>query len=449
MSEASLDTLWLRLLPQPLRSRMAGRRLVQTLIENAGWLVADKVVRLGTGLFVGVWVARYLEPSRFGTLNYVTALVGLISALSTLGLPDINVRDFVLHGERAREIAATSILLRCIGALLSILIAAIVVVVSQPGKGEALAMAVIVGASLLPQALDVVDQFYQSQNVVKPIVVRRNASYALTSALKILAIVSHAPLITFAVIYSVEFLFVAISLIVYSRRDRLIDFSQASLIEGQRLLSASWPLLVRQIAIGIYMRLDQVLVGRLLDDHAVGIYAAAARVSEIWYFVPTAIMTAVVPRLAAKHRESEAQYEAALSKVMRTIAAMSLVAALVTSLGSRQIVNLLYGPAYSDAAQVLAIHAWGGLFVSVGVASTAWFINTRNMRFGLYQAIVGAIVSLALNLLLIPRFGVAGAACTVVAAQFVSAIGFNACFRQTRPIFRIQLESFNMLRWRW
>ncbi len=449
MSDESLDSLWLRLLPNPLRSRLAGRRLLQTLVENAGWLVADKIFRLGTGLFVGAWVARYLEPSAFGTLNYAQALIGLVAAISTMGLPDINVRDFVQHVDRAREIAATSIILRCIGALVSILLAVAIVLVSRPGEGDVLAMTVIVGASLLPQALDVVDQFYQARNVVRPIVIRRNAAYVVTSALKIVAIIAQAPLVTFAIIYAVEFLLVAVAVIAYSRADRLIDLSLASLHEARRLLSASWPLLVRQLAIGIYMRLDQVMLGRLIGDQAVGTYAAAARISEIWYFIPVAIMTAVVPRLAAKHAESEANYQEALRQVMRTIAALSLVAALAMSLGSRQIIGLIYGPAYAAAAPVLAAHAWSGVFVGVGVASGAWFINTRNMRFGLYQAVVGAAVSFALNLILIPRFGVVGAAWTAVAAQFVSAFAFNACFATTRPIFRIQIKAFNVLRWRW
>ncbi len=449
MSEASLDSLWLRLLPSPVRSRLAGRRLLQTLIENTGWLVADKVVRLGVGLFVGVWVARYLAPARFGTLNYVQALVGLIAALATMGLPDIIVRDFVRHGERGREIAATGIAIRLVGAGLSVLVAAGTVILARPGETEVLVMTVIVAGSLLPQSLDVVDQFYQAQNEVRPIVVLRNGAFLLTAAAKVAAIALGAPLLAFAAVYTLEFVLVAAAFIVYAaRHGTSFGLQYATLIEAQRLTRAAWPLLVRQLAIGVYMRVDQVLLGRLLDDHAVGIYAAAARISEIWYFIPLAIMTAVVPRLAAKHAESEEYYRAALRKVMQAIAGLSIVAALVMSLGSRPIIHLLYGKAYAASAQVLAIHAWAGLFVGMGVASTSWFVNTRNVQFGLYQALAGAVVSLGLNLILIPRFGVVGAAWTTVASQFVSAVAFNACFRRTRQIFLIQLEAFNPLRWR-
>lgn len=51
-------------------------------------------------LFVGVHVARYLGPERFGLLNYATSFVGLFSALATLGLNGIVVRNLVQNIEK-------------------------------------------------------------------------------------------------------------------------------------------------------------------------------------------------------------------------------------------------------------------------------------------------------------------------------------------------------------
>ncbi len=446
MSEASVDSLWLRILPQPVRSRLVGRRLLQTLIENAGWLVADKVVRLGVGLFVGVWVARYLGPAQFGALNYAQAVVMLIAALSTMGLPDIIVRDFVRHPERAREIAATSVVLRVIGALLSMVVAAAIVVIGRPGDGLGLAMVVVIGTALVPQAADVVDQLCQSRNEVRPIVIRRNLAFIACAVAKVVAIVAHAPLMTFAVIFTGEFVLVAVALYAYSRVPGLtFARSDASLIEAQRLLREAWPLLLRLLAIGVYMRVDQVILGRLLDDHAVGIYAAATRISEIWYFIPLAMMTAFVPRLAAQHSRAPVSYENELNKVMRAIAALSALAALTMSVGAPWIIRGLYGPAYAAAAPVLAVHAWSGLFVGLGVASSSWFVNNGMMRFGLYQAVAGAVISLALNLYLVPRIGVVGAAWAAVGSYAVSAVLLNAAFKSTRPILRLQFAAMGLV----
>lgn len=56
---------------------------------NTSWLFAEKVLRMVVGLFVGVWVARYLGPEQFGLLSYAQSFVGLFSAIATLGLDGI------------------------------------------------------------------------------------------------------------------------------------------------------------------------------------------------------------------------------------------------------------------------------------------------------------------------------------------------------------------------
>lgn len=62
---------------------------------NTSWLFAEKILRMVVGLFVGVWVARYLGPERFGLLSYAQSFVGLFSAFATLGLDEIVVRELV------------------------------------------------------------------------------------------------------------------------------------------------------------------------------------------------------------------------------------------------------------------------------------------------------------------------------------------------------------------
>ena len=52
------------------------------------------------------------------------------------------------------------------------------------------------------------------------------------------------------------------------------------------LLVESWPLLLSGISIMVYMKIDQIMLGQILGDESVGIYSAALRISEIWYFIP-------------------------------------------------------------------------------------------------------------------------------------------------------------------
>ncbi len=80
---------WLSYLLVLLRARLELRPSLQAVLMNTWWLIADKILRMGVGLFVGVWIARYLGPEQFGLWNYAIAFAALFSALATLGLDSI------------------------------------------------------------------------------------------------------------------------------------------------------------------------------------------------------------------------------------------------------------------------------------------------------------------------------------------------------------------------
>ena len=63
--------------------------------KNTSWLFAEKILRMVVGLLVGVWVARYLGPEKFGLLSYALSFVGLFSIVATFGLDEIVVRELV------------------------------------------------------------------------------------------------------------------------------------------------------------------------------------------------------------------------------------------------------------------------------------------------------------------------------------------------------------------
>ena len=80
---------------------------LRRILGNMGWLMVDRMVRLGMGLFVTVWVARYLGPAQFGSLNFAFAFVSLFGTAATLGLDGIVVREVVHHAADTHEILGT------------------------------------------------------------------------------------------------------------------------------------------------------------------------------------------------------------------------------------------------------------------------------------------------------------------------------------------------------
>jgi PST family polysaccharide transporter len=195
------------------------------------------------------------------------------------------------------------------------------------------------------------------------------------------------------------------------------------------------------MAIMVYMRLDMVMLKMMKGDYAVGLYSAATRISEVWYFIPAAIVSSVSPAIM-KVKDNAELFYGRLRKLFSLMTMIACVIGSIVALVSHAIIRILYSTSYSGAAPVLAVHVWASVFVFLGVAQSPWDLSENLLTLSLYRTIAGAIINVAINFVLIPRFGAMGAAIATVVAYAVSAVFANAFNKKTRPIFFMQMRSF-------
>ena len=100
----------------------------------------------------------------------------------------------------------------------------------------------------------------------------------------------------------------------------------------------------------------------------------------------------------------------------------------------------------TDAGPVLAIHIWASVFVFLGVAQAPWNITHNLLKQSLYHTIAGAVINVAMNLYLIPRYSAMGAAIATVVSYAISSVFANAFSASMRPIFYMQMRSFLPMR---
>jgi PST family polysaccharide transporter len=188
------------------------------------------------------------------------------------------------------------------------------------------------------------------------------------------------------------------------------------------------------------------MLGQMLDNKAVGVYSAAIRISEVWYFIPISIVASVTPSLIEAKKVSTAIYNYRLANLFRLMSAIALVIAVPMTFASGIVARVLYGNQYEGVAPILAIHIWAALFVFLGVAQGPWNINEGLTSLALLRTVIGAAANVILNIILIPRFGPIGAAIATTVSYALSAVVLNAFSRKTRGIFKLQLSSMLMIR---
>ncbi|TLU87934.1 MAG: flippase [Chlorobium sp.] len=434
----SPNPFWLRLAPQFLRQRLQGKATLHDIIQNTGWLLADKFLRLGMGLLVSAWVARYLGPSQYGELAYVLSVVVFFQVLSQLGLDGIAIRDMARDREAASAILGTVFRLRIITGFFCWLGAVGLMALFRPGDSSTLLLTAIVAGSLVFQAADTVDLWFQSQTQSKRTVLAKTISYLLNSLFKISLILSNAPLLYFAIAGLAEIAMSAIALYVsYGRFPAPVKWAW-DIGWGKRLLKESWPYMLSGLAITIYMRIDQIMLREMLGTHELGIFSAALPFSTTWYFIPMMIAQSTGASIAKKKQSDRAGYERAIDRLFSLMWWIMLPLCIAIALLSVPIIKLLYGEAYSESSNVLAVHCFANIPIALGVMQGIWIVNERKNMLSLALTVIGAITNIGLNFFMIPKYGALGVAAATVASHCVSVFSTVVFAPQ---IFRRQFLS--------
>jgi PST family polysaccharide transporter len=414
------------------------KEILLGVLNNSSWLLFDKISRLGLGLIVGAWVARYLGPNEYGKLAFILAYIAIFQAISLLGLDNIVVRDISKYKNKIGGIVGTTIFMRMSSGILLWSIAVIFIGYKNGFLSETTILTGLCGAGIIFQATDVIDLWFQSQSQSKRTVVVKLSAYLLSNCLKVFLILNHYPIVYFAIVTAIEALLCSIGLF-FAYKKYPVENIHVSMNIAKRLIRESWPYVFSSLSIIIYMRIDQIMLGNYLGDKAVGIYAAIMPIATLWSFVPMTISTSLAPFIARKRNQDINDYNNWIKKIFILYSGMGWIISILLYFAAPLIVPLLFGNAYSDGVKLLQILAINNLFINLGLAQSIWIVNEGKGKLALYKTIVGAIFCIISNLLLIPQFGMIGAALSSVFSQIISTVLINIILE--RKIFIIQIKS--------
>ena len=423
-----------------------GSKGFRRYLVNTSWLAGEKLVRFAAGLFVGIWIARYLGPERFGLLSYAMSLVGLFVAMATLGLDGIVVRELVLARDKRDELLGTSFSLRLAGSLLALFLLVVLLVLISDSPREYI-LIIVVGLSLVFQSFGVINLYFQARVISRYSFFATLLSILISCAIKVWLILSCASLMAFAVMITMDAALLAAGYLYFYVASGLnplkwrFDRSIAN-----ALLRDSWPLILSGLVISIYMKIDQVMIKSMMGNRAVGMYAAAVNISEAGYFIPVIISNSVFPAIVEAKAGNERIYRQRLQSLYDLMTFLAIGLASVVTLLGAPLVGFLYGGVYLPAARVLVVHIWASLFVFWGVANSKWFLAENLQVFSMVGAVIGAVTNIILNYLLIDRFGILGAALATVISYAVSAYLYLPLFSSTRKAFVLLTNTLNPAR---
>lgn len=418
------------------------QRAIHRIGANFSWLAGERVLRLVIGLFVLGYVSRYLQPERFGLLNYAINLTALFAAVANAGIDGIVIRELVRKPDEAPALLGTGWCIKFAGALICIGMIG-VVGLFEKSSGSIYALILLVSLGFLPQSFDVIDLWFQRHIQSKFTVMAKMGAIVASAAVKISLVSIKAPLIWFAVAQALDMAFLACGLvIVYLSRDGRISKWRFSLEIAKGLLRDSWPLILSGIVVAIYMRIEQFLVMNRLGSESAGIYYASVRVSDIWNMLPALLLPSLYPLLLQKREENVEVYKARLQDVFDILTFAGLVVAVGVTIAAPFIIWIIYGAKYAGASGILMIQAWSAPFTFAGSVRAQYFIIEKLTLYHTWSALLGIVANVALAMWLLPKIGARGAALAAVVGYAVSAYFSSLLFKKLWPCAVYQTRAF-------
>ena len=410
------------------------------VIANMSWLMGGKIVNMILSFFVSLATARYLGPSNFGSINYVAAYVSFFSSIASLGLSVIVIKEVSSGEEDDNKVIWTGILMRFRTAVASTIAVVAFFAIAKRNDPLLVPIAALESIAILASAFDTFMYWFQGKLLGKYVSIAGVIAYLAMSLYRLYLLANGADILWFAFATSVDTLVLALVLFIFYVKEN--GFRPViSLPLGRKLLKQSYHYLISGLIAILYSKIDQIMLGDMLDKASVGLYSAALAIAGLWGMIPSAFIQSVSPILYKNAQTDRGMFLKRLKQSYAGIWFLNVCWSLAISLFSYWVVLLLYGAEYMGARKALIIVVWYSGISSLGSLTQVYLATENKNKYINYFALAGLVTDVALNALLIPHFGITGAAVATLATYCVIHIVMPLVIKDTREAAVLILQG--------
>ena len=403
----------------------------QKYFKNTSWALFGRIFSLGISFLTTIYVIRHLGPDNYGLLTFSVSFVGLFAFIATLGIDNILYKELSKNLERKDELLGTSLFLKILASVIAIIFISISTYLIKYDDVTKL-LILINSFTLFFASFGIIGYFFQANIQYKYQAISLILVTLILSSLKILVILFDKGIIYFSFVFFLEnILYALIGIYFYTISGNNIFNWKLKKTIAFNILRDSWPLMLSSALVVIYTKIDQVMLKFITNDFNVGIYDAAARISEVWYFIPALITNSIFPAIINSQKVGKEFFEMRLTKLYSLMFYMSICVALPVSLLSHQIIRAIYGNNFIQGAGVLGIYVWAGVPVFLTIAINTYLLSENKTKVLFVGSLIGTLTNILLNFWFIPIYGIYGAATATLISYSLIPLS-TLLFKETR-----------------
>lgn len=382
----------------------------QRYSKSTGWMFFSNIGYLIASFFSVTIMARTLGPENYGQLSYAISFFSLFSFLVGLGTTNILYRNLVRDPENKNLYLGTTLRINIISAFFAQAIMILVAFLFSE-KDVSFWVIVIISFNLLFGIFNIFFTEFSAYVNYKLASIVIIVGHLIPAILKIIFVLNGYGILYISLIMVLEGFLIAFG-IYYVRTKKygsISDWKYDSKI-AKSMLQDSWPLIIVSAFTVIYSKIDQVMIKSFIDAKAVGLYDASVKLSEIWYFIPTTIVNSIFPAFVNAEKESDLKLENRIKKVSVLLLIISIGIATIVTIMSDYIINLIYGKEYAESSLVLKIYVWSLISTSFNLILNQYLIIKNKRKTIIAISFLSVLTNIILNVIMIPKFGISGAA---------------------------------------
>lgn len=342
-----------------------------------------------------------MGPSNYGIINYGASIISFFMIISRLGLDGVIINEMIKNPARQGGFLGSALLMRLITSIFSLFMIVTLVRVLEPENNSLSLVTFLQAFAVILQGYEVLTYWFQLQLKMKYVAIATMIGLTVSAVWRILLLSTGASLYFFALSYSIQYAVCFLLIFILFTKDtkRVICLSWNKK-DAWHLLKNSYHFIISGIAVTLYMQIDKIMIGKILNSTEVGIYTAASTVAALWEFVPNALINSARPLILEERMKNYDNYIKKYQQLLLGITIMFVVVSCSLVLCGKWVVLVLYGNNYMEAVIPLGILVWSTGFSMIGSARGIWTIGEGLNRYMKYIVFIGAGINLVLNFFL-------------------------------------------------
>jgi len=395
---------------------------IQKIAKNTAVLVTANLISMVIGFFINIYMARYLSEDSFGMIFAAINLATLFTLFTDLGVSTFLTIQLSRDREVLKPYLNNALSIKLGLAALAFL-GIISVAFLTPHTGTKLIVVFIIGLYIVLTAISQIFQsIFQAAQAMEHIAITQLLNPVILLVGTIYVIASGMDVIAFALLYLISgFIILAynVAMVVLFYHRPLPAFDTKL---WKMLILGGLPLSLSAIFSFIYFRIDVQLIDFMLGDVAVGNYGAAFKVIDAVVCIPAMYTMAILPVISYYYHKESPDLQVLLEKSLKYLLIMGVPISIGGVLCAEQIINLMYPGKFAEAVPVLQGLSLGMLIMFINYMGTTVLTATNLQKKFMVINGFSAVINILLNLLVIPVYGIAGSAYTMVLTQGVICV---------------------------